>query len=887
MNLKIQHFATLLTLTFLLSCHSNSENYHLTQKDAERRASLLSNIKYKLNINLGKEENFDGKVEISFDVWKSDSIRLDYFNGEIQSIVLNEEHHLEKVDHSNGFINLPSDSIKKGKNTLKINFKTPYSRTGNGLHKFIDPDDKETYIYSQFEAFHANKMFPCFDQPDLKATYQLTVEAPKNWKVISSNLQSSIITSSNPEYSINIFPETEKFSTYVFSLHAGPYQSFEDKYNNIPLKLYVRRSLAKFVNPKDWFQFTKEGFAFFEGYFDIPYPFSKYDQIIVPEFNFGAMENVGAVTFSERFVSRSPMTRAQRENLSDVILHEMAHMWFGDLVTMKWWNGLWLNESFATYMASLAQERNSEFHETWESFFEKMKQWAYDEDSYSTNHAIEGKVSNTEEAFTQFDGITYGKGASVLKQLVFFIGDENFQKGVRSYLKRYSYSNSTLKDFLFELEIASGISLRKWSKDWLETKGTNEIEFISECSDNYLKWKIIQSNPGTENKYRDHKTNIGLYKFNPQTSNDSLNKISFESFPVVYTGRATSFVQKINYCPDFILVNAEDQDFVTWTWRETNIEKLKFILSYDNDAFRKLMIWNSFSQQIELGKTNYEDFYRLASDILTKEENIKIKKWILSKLSADRGISYFTSRLWLPKEIRDRHLQVLSNFLWEGLQKEKAGTDAQRYWFSSYLDSVYLTADQDRIWNQYLGKINTNGLRLDQDQKWAILAKLSSLGFKNSEFNAAVENEKKIDPSARGVNSSYVIEATSPDAKIKSKWFHILLNPKASTYSTSTLRIIAYSLFPVNQKELQLPFFKPYLEALSKFENIDDENYLDGFAKSLTPDFCSVESKHLLTKFVNSHSKLPASIRKILKKQIDHEERCILIKKNVIDSNRI
>ncbi|WP_281640033.1 M1 family aminopeptidase, partial [Leptospira selangorensis] len=238
-----------------------------------------------------------------------------------------------------------SDGNRCGNNILSIAFKTPYTTTGNGLHKFIDPDDKETYIYSQFEAFHANKMFPCFDQPDLKANFTLHVTAPKQWKIISTTIPITQPIPNNSGENSHSFPESKTISTYVFSLHAGPYQVWEDKFESIPLRLFVRKSLAKYVDPKDWFAFTKEGFAFFNSYFGIPYPFEKYDQLIVPEFNFGAMENVAAVTFSERFVSRSPMTRSQRETLSDVILHEMAHMWFGNLVTMKWWNGLWLNES--------------------------------------------------------------------------------------------------------------------------------------------------------------------------------------------------------------------------------------------------------------------------------------------------------------------------------------------------------------------------------------------------------------------------------------------------------------------------------------------------------------------------------------------------------------
>ncbi|WP_411824297.1 aminopeptidase N [Leptospira sp. 'Mane'] len=864
-----------------ISCSGQSEVYHLTQRDAEIRSETIENVSYKLDVHLTKSETFTGKTEIHFFAKEKKNLRVDYFSGKLTGVTLNSKTVTDSITQKDGFFYLPSAEIILGENTVSIEFETPYSRTGNGLHKFVDPDDKETYIYSQFEAFHANKMFPCFDQPDLKAKFTLTVDAPKTWKVISTTLANSIVP--NPvtaENNLHIFPESAKISTYVFSLHAGSYQVWEDKHNSIPLRLFARKSLAKHVDPKDWFLFTKQGFEFFENYFGIPYPFVKYDQIIVPEFNFGAMENVAAVTFSERFVSRSAMTRAQRENLSDVILHEMAHMWFGDLVTMKWWNGLWLNESFATYMASLAQEKNSEFMETWESFFEKMKQWAYDEDSFSTNHPVEAKVNDTEEAFTQFDGITYGKGASVLKQLVFFIGEASFQKGVQSYLKKYSYSNSTLGGFLLELEFASGFPLKKWSKDWLETQGTNQIELLTFCEGNNLAWKLIQSAPGNSNKLRDHKINIGLYSLEKNPASGSENKeLKYTPFSVLYGGRSISGLTSVSSCPNFILVNEGDHDFVVWVWNEVNLEQLKLVLSQDKDSFRKLILWTSFYNQVTSGKATFDSFFELAKAVIPKEENLKIKKWVLSKLSSDRGFSYFTSRFWYPEEIRNDQLTKLGDFFWEGLSLANPGTDLQKYWFFAYVESSYTKTSSDKIWDIYNGKITIPGLKIDQDIKWSLLSKLASLNFSKESIATAVEKEKKADPSFRGINSSLAIEASFPEKETKTKWMDLLRNPKKSGLSSSSLRTVAYHLFPINQKDLQYLYLNDYLDALENFTPGEDENYLDGFAKSLAPNFCADETKLILKKFVSNHPKLPVSIQKTLRKQIDLETKCLVMKK--------
>ncbi|TGK49130.1 aminopeptidase N [Leptospira bouyouniensis] len=866
---------TILTFGILFlfqHCRFTTPNYHLTLQEAEYRYETIENIKYNLEIRLTSKDSFTGKVDIQFVGKKIRDLRLDYFQGEIKSIVFNDEA-LSQFEYKNGQIQLPSNRLMIGNNKVSVIFETPFAKTGNGLHKFVDPDDKETYIYSQFEAFHANKMFPCFDQPDLKATFHLQVSAPKNWKVISTTLPTSQSKTENPDEVLYKFPESKKISTYVFSLHAGPYQVWEDKYESIPLRLFVRKSLAKYVEPKDWFTFTKEGFAFFNSYFGIPYPFEKYDQIIVPEFNFGAMENVAAVTFSERFVSRSTMTRSQRENLSDVILHEMAHMWFGNLVTMKWWNGLWLNESFATYMASLAQAKNSEFQETWISFFEKMKQWAYEEDSFSTNHPVEAKVNDTEEAFTQFDGITYGKGASVLKQLVFFIGEDSFQKGVQNYLRKYSYSNSTLADFLKELEFVSGFSMKKWSKDWLETKGTNQIELTTVCAENHLYGKIIQSAPGPENKLRDHKTILGLYFF------DRTNKqISYEQFPVVYSGRSSEAILNLKSCPDYVFMNAEDHDFAIWNWTNTNKENLEFVLEHDTDPMRKLILWTDYFRQVTLANITFDEFKDSATRLYQVESDTKIKRWLLSKLASDNGASYASSRFWFPETKRISQLDSLQTFLLSELTKAKVGSDEQKYLFLSLIDTTYSVSSQKRLYDVLDNKLIFPGLKIDQDLRWNMIIKLSSLEKERNKIQAIIDREKKLDPSSRGVNSSLAAEAAEPNAKVKNKWIQILLNPKTSEYSSSTLRVVSYSLFPEYQKDIQLQFLDTYFDALDKFQHTDDENYLDAFAKSLAPDFCTDVTLLILKKFTNNHPKLPASVKKTLMKQIDSEKRCIQMK---------
>ncbi|NQZ02712.1 MAG: aminopeptidase N, partial [Bdellovibrionales bacterium] len=330
----------------------------ITESEATWRAKQVQNVKYNLEFNLLDSKSFAGTSTITFKLTDpGNGLRIDYHDGAISNLMVNGK--TVKPKYNSHFLWIEASHLTEGANTVVVDFESPYSKEGNGLHQFRDPEDKRRYLFTDLEPFDANRVFPMFDQPDLKATYTMKVTVPKTWKVITSVRESKVEDADGGK--TWTFPESQKFSTYIWSLHAGDYHMWEDNSGKYPLRLFARKSLKKYVKPKDWFKFTHDGFKFFNEYFAYEYPYKKYDQLLVPEFNAGAMENVAAVTFTERFVSRGVKSERERMSLNNVILHEMAHMWFGNLVTMKWWNDLWLNESFATYMASLGQAGNSEF----------------------------------------------------------------------------------------------------------------------------------------------------------------------------------------------------------------------------------------------------------------------------------------------------------------------------------------------------------------------------------------------------------------------------------------------------------------------------------------------------------------------------------------------
>ena len=336
------------------------------------------------------------------------------------------------------------------RNVVVVDADCRYSNTGEGLHRFVDPVDDETYLYSQFETADAKRMFACFDQPDLKATFDVRVTAPKHWKVISNGATG--VRGGHRKGGVHTFATTPRMSTYLVALIAGPYADWNDAYSDehgeIPLGIYCRASLAPHMDAERLFTETKQGFGFYHKNFGLPYAFGKYDQLFVPEFNAGAMENAGAVTFLEDYVFRSKVTRASYERRAETVLHEMAHMWFGDLVTMTWWDDLWLNESFATFASVLCQAESTEYTEAWTTFATVEKSWAYRQDQMPSTHPIAADIPDLHAVEVNFDGITYAKGASVLKQLVAYVGLDHFLAGLRDYFQTHAFGNAGFSDLL-------------------------------------------------------------------------------------------------------------------------------------------------------------------------------------------------------------------------------------------------------------------------------------------------------------------------------------------------------------------------------------------------------------------------------------------------------
>ncbi|MBY0316730.1 MAG: aminopeptidase N [Bdellovibrionales bacterium] len=839
---------------------------------AEYRAELISDVHYDFQFNLTQPDFFTGTSKATFKMASAQETTLDFFEGTVQSLKINNRN--VKVDHNGYFIRLPKDSLKTGVNIVEVQFKHGYSPTGSGLYRYEDPADKNAYLYTDFEPYDANALAPMFDQPDIKATYQSTVIAPKNWTVITSTRESKVEEVNG--FKQWTFPASEAFSTYVYSLHAGPYKMWTSQvktpYQTIPLRLFARQSLAKHVDPKEWFSTTQQGFQFFEKYFETPYPYKKYDQVIVPDFNSGAMENVAAVTFNEtRFVTRGQKQRAQKRRLAEVILHEMAHMWFGDLVTMKWWNDIWLNESFATYAATLALTEGTPYKDSWVDFNTSEKRGAYHADQLTTTHPIEFEVANTDVVFANFDAITYGKGASVLKQLAFYIGPKTFQKGLQDYFKRYAGGNTTLTDFIAALERAHGKELQSWKQKWLQTANVNTMEVKWSCKAGKVSQATLEqtSNPGFE-VLRPHKTQIAV--FGEKKGTKLLKTIDLE-----YSQASTPIAElKGMSCDEITLIypNYNDQDYAKVHLDEKSLQTTMDYLSRQQDELLRSGLWGTVWDLVLDQKLPATEYLRMVYLHAKKETS-------LDTLSGILGRGFGVVRKYFPqdnawKDARNRLARDLTTLCYEAMV-EAPTADLQKVWFDAYVDSVEVEKDQQIILG-YLKKTPAFlKFKIDQDRRWNIL---QSLNRNNPSLaKAYVDAERAKDSTYEGQQAALETLALTPDLAVKKElWGKITQGPSKEN-PLGKLRPVMSGIFPYNQENLQAQFKDDFYKEIKALKAQPPE-YLRPLA-DLAPTFCTTDSVSGLRSFIEDNGDLPPSLQKNLKIHAQEDERCVGIRAKI------
>ncbi len=698
---------------------------NLTRIEAEERAALVRVHDYDvvLDVTTGPEV-FRSETTVRFSASEGASTFIDAITAAVHSITLNGVS-LDPAEVSDGVrIQLPNLSAE---NTLTVVADGRYMNTGEGLHRFVDPVDDEVYLYTQFEVPDSRRMFAVFEQPDLKAAFRFTLTAPAHWEVVSNSptpepVDAVSAASTGTAAKTWAFTPTPRISSYITALIAGPYAVVRDELTSrdgrvIPLGVFSRKSLSQYLDTDYIFEKTKQGFEYFEAKFDVAYPFEKYDQLFVPEYNAGAMENAGAVTFTESYVFRSKVTDAVRERRVVTILHELAHMWFGDLVTMKWWNDLWLNESFAEWASTIATAEATEWHEAWTTFNSMEKSWAYRQDQLPSTHPVVATINDLEDVLVNFDGITYAKGGSVLKQLVAWVGVDAFFTGVSAYFKKHQWGNTTLADLLAELEVASGRDLSGWSGLWLETAGVNTLRpEIETDAGTITSFAVLQSAPADHPTIRPHRLAIGFYNLlEGKLVRDYRVELDVD-------GERTEVAELVGLVrPDLVLLNDDDLAYAKIRLDDASHGVALANLSEIDDPLARALVWSSVWDATRDAETRASDYLALVLGNIASETESTTLRIVLA--NAVLAASAYTA-----PERRDEAREQLAGGLWRLAQEAAPGSDAQFQFVMNFASIAEAGSQIDELAALYDGSLALDGLEIDTDLGWELLIALVAAG---------------------------------------------------------------------------------------------------------------------------------------------------------------
>jgi aminopeptidase N len=775
---------------------------NLTRDEARARAGLITVESYHVQLDLsGSEATFESVSTVRFSCARPGAATfLELTAPAVTRITLNGQE-VDLAAFANDRIALTGLA---GRNELRVVAQCAYSRTGEGLHRFTDPADGGVYLYTDLETFNAHRVYACFDQPDLKASFEFTVTAPAGWKVISNAAPDVIAEPARQGIARWHFPAGPVMSTYITAIAAGPYAEVTAEHDGIPLGVYCRQSLAQYLDPDEIFDITRRGFDYFHDAFGLRFPFGKYDQLFVPEYNGSAMENAGCVTFEEDYIFRSRVTDASREDRADSILHEMAHMWFGDLVTMKWWDDLWLNESFASWASAVAQTDATRWTGAWTTFASVWKAWAYRQDQLPSTHPIAADIPDIEAVEVNFDAITYAKGAAVLKQLVAYAGRENFLTGVRAYFRDHAWANATLADLLAALEQPSGRDLTSWSKSWLETAGVNTLRpsYELDADGRFTVFSVLQEAPPEHPELRPHRLAIGLYD---RAGHDQAALVRRHRVELDIAGAVTEVPELAGHSrPDLILVNDDDLTYAKIRLDDQSLRTLITSPGGLTDQLAAALCWAAAWDMTRDGEMRARDFAALVQSGAPSIRQVTVLERVLDQ--ARMAIRRYGEESW-----RHDGLAQFDSALRGWLLDAAPGSDHQLAFAEALADVAVTPASLDLLAGLLAGSDALDGLAVDTELRWKLLHRLVSRGQAGPE---QVEAELTRDRTDAGERYAQGCLAAIPTWEAKAAaWTRIT----DGGLPNATFRAVLQGFADPDADELLAPYAEKYYAALAGF----------------------------------------------------------------------
>jgi aminopeptidase N len=768
----------------------------LTRDEAGERARLLDAHSYQVELDFtGGETTFRSVTTVSFSCSRPGAAtHIDLSAPAVHEIMLNggavppKSFNGDRIE----LAGLVTD------NELRIVADCAYSRSGEGLHRFTDPTDGGVYLYSDLETFDAHRIYACFDQPDLKAVFELTVTAPDGWQVISNTAPAADQQAARGGARRWRFPPSPVLPTYITAVAAGPYHVVRTEHDGIPLGIFCRQSLAQYLDADELFEVTRQGFDFFHQAFGVRYPFGKYDQLFVPEYKAGAMENAACVTFLEDYIFRSRVTDFARQRRAETILHEMAHMWFGDLVTMRWWDDLWLNESFASWASTHAEAEATRWPGAWTTFAQLDKAWAYRQDQLPSTHPIAADIPDIAAVEVNFDGITYAKGAAVLKQLVAYVGLDNFLAGVRHYFGQHAWSNATLGDLLAALAASSGRELTGWSKQWLETAGVNTLrpDYAVDSAGRFTEFAIRQDAPESHPVLRDHRIAIGLY------DRGGAGLVRRRRVETDISGDRTVVAELAGEArPDLVLVNDDDLTYAKIRLDPHSLNTLLASIGEFTESLPTALCWAAAWDMCRDAEMAARDYVRLVLTGVASVSDISVAQTLLRQAGA--ALRRYTDPAW-----RETGLNLAARQLRALLERAAPGSDAQLAYAQAFTGMAVSPGDLELLAGLLDGSAVLDGLVVDTELRWTLLHRLVSRGALGL---AAIEAEQQRDHTDAGARHAASCRAAIPDAAAKQRaWEQIT----SGTLPNADFRATLAGFTDPDRPDLLAPFQDRYFEVV-------------------------------------------------------------------------
>ena len=844
---------------------------NLTRLEAADRSATVHPQTYDVTLDLTRGETvFGSSTTVRFTSTPGSSTFIDLIAPVVHSISLNGRALDPAEIYADSRITLTELAAD---NELVVVADCAYMHTGEGLHRFTDPADGETYLYSQFEVPDSRRVFAVFEQPDLKASFTFTVTTPSNWTVLSNSPTPEPTPTEDSDGSDDThtfaFAPTEPMSSYVTAIVAGPYVGAIDEYvasdgRTVPLGVYCRKSLAEHMDSAEILDLTKRGFAYYENLFATPYAFTKYDQIFVPEFNAGAMENAGCVTHRDDYIFRSRPVEARVERRAVTILHELAHMWFGDMVTMTWWNDLWLNESFAEYTSTLATAEITRWNQAWTTFQTLEKGWAYNQDQLSSTHPVAAEINDLHDVEVNFDGITYAKGASVLAALVGYVGRDNFFAGIQRYLAAHAYANAELADLLRELETVSGRDLSTWTRLWLQEAGVTTLRMqVTTDADSVITQAAVRQEIPADSpaSLRPHRVAIGCYSLTGQGTDARLERTDRIELDV--DGELTPVPELVGTKrADVLVLNDDDLTYAKIRLDEDSLAQgLAHIDAFTESLPRSIVLASAWDMTRD-GELAASRFLKAALPALGVEEHSSVIQGLLGRVAT--CLSGF-----LPPAVRHDLAQQTADQLLTLVRAAQAGSDKQLQLVRALAAHAVTGEQLDVVTGLLEGSAVLDGLDVDQDLRWDLLTALVAADRYGEE---QIRAEEAQDRTTTGRERAAEARAAIPTPEAKAATWRALIDD-ASMPNETQVRVLRGLTSVERRPELLVPFVSSYVETIDSVWSSRTfhmaENLLTGLWSCSTVGLDGSDPATALKGWLESHAQAPAALRRIVRENLD------------------